>query len=181
MTSLSPEIKERHILLLHDDQIRVIQLNTRLTTLGRDSSKDISVKCDKISREHATCLQVPGSAPGEYEYRILDGGANQKRSKNGISINGKSSYLHRLDHGDFICFSSTVQGLYLKVSLNDKDFKTYIAILKRVQDLNERTRHKIMLMTRIFDKVTSYLDGDEEIIEAPPSPEDLTPPLEPAA
>ena len=65
--------------------MRVIQLESRLTSLGRDPSKDIAIECDLISREHATFLRVPSLDPDKYEYRIIDGGPSKNRSKNGIS------------------------------------------------------------------------------------------------
>ena len=159
---------EYHFLLLSFYQIQVFPLESRLITLGRDPSRDLAIECNAVSREHATFLRVPGLDPGKYEYRIIDGGPSKNRSKNGISINGKTAYMHRLDHGDLIQFGPSVNGLYLKVELESADLKTYINILRRVEDLEERTRSKIILMTRVFDKVTSYLAGEEDTVTITP-------------
>ena len=168
MNSILKQTDEHHILLLSYYEMKIVLLESRLTTFGRDPRKDITVECDNISREHATFLRVPSPQEGSYEFRIIDGGPNKNRSKNGIAINGKSSFLHRLEHGDFICFSNSVQGLYLKVDLEYGDFKTYINILKQAKDLSERTRNKILLMTRVFDKVTCYLTGEEMTVTVTP-------------
>lgn len=168
MSSNHQETREYHLLLIGYYETRVTLLESRLTILGRDPSKDITIECDTVSREHATFLRVPSLAPDRYEYRIIDGGPSTNRSKNGIFINGKSSYLHRLEHGDIISFSDAVKGIYLKVELAPDDLKTYLAVLKSAKEINVRTRDKILLMTRIFDKVSDYLAGMKEPSELSP-------------
>ena len=172
MNSNHQDRREYHFLLIHYYEMRVIQLESRLTSLGRDPSKDIAIECDLISREHATFLRVPSLDPDKYEYRIIDGGPSKNRSKNGISINGKSSYLHRLEHGDIISFSGAVKGIYLKVDLNPAELKKYTTIIKTVRRINEKTRDKIVLMTRVFDKLTPYLSTDGTKTPAKPSDRD---------
>jgi pSer/pThr/pTyr-binding forkhead associated (FHA) protein len=137
--------------------MQVFQLESRLLVIGRGPSKDISIPCEGISREHATLMRVPSSPPSKYEYRLIEGGPSQHRSTNGTLINGKSAYMHVLEHGDMINFAGHAQGLYLKVELTAKNFQQYLAIVKSAKDLDDKTRNKIVLMTRVFDKLSPYL------------------------
>ena len=155
------KMKEHHLLLLSFYEIKVIPLESRLIVLGRDPSKDIAIECDRVSREHATLLRVPSAQPNKYDYRLIDGGPSINRSKNGILINGKNAYMHLLEHGDMISFSRAVSGIYLKVELNDEDFKQYLSIISTAKEINKKTRDKILLMTRVFDKLAPYLSAAE--------------------
>ena len=58
MNTKENEIKERHLLLIDNPVKQAVELISPVTVLGRDSSKDIVIKSDLISREHATFLRM---------------------------------------------------------------------------------------------------------------------------
>ena len=95
-----------HILVIEDPSfVREIQLDAATYSIGRHSSNDIVLSCQKTSRNHATLLRRTDVKTNQCSYWILDGDLQGNRSRNGIYINGKKGLVHELRSGDVIHFS----------------------------------------------------------------------------
>ena len=95
-----------HILVIEDPSfVREIQLDAATYSIGRHSSNDIVLSCQKTSRNHATLLRRTDVKTNQCSYWILDGDLQGNRSRNGIYINGKKGLVHELHSGDVIHFS----------------------------------------------------------------------------
>jgi diguanylate cyclase (GGDEF)-like protein/PAS domain S-box-containing protein len=132
-----------HLLVIEDPSfVREIQLDAATYSIGRHSSNDIVLSCQKSSRNHATILRRTDAKTGQYSYWILDGDLQGNRSRNGIYINGKKSLVHELQSGDVVHFSGDASVRYktstepLKNTLqsDDADFARIAAAPP--QDLN---------------------------------------------
>ena len=157
MNTKENEIKERHLLLIDNPVKQVVELISQVTVLGRDSSKDIVIKSDLISREHATFLRINTSNPSKYDFRIIDGAYKKERSKNGIFVNEKRCYTHDLKHGDVLSFGDVIQGIYLKLELNDEGLQECMSDLMTVNEINKDTLEEIGAMNPIYCTKMSYL------------------------
>ena len=95
-----------HILTIEDPSfVREIQLDAATYSIGRHSSNDIVLSCQKASRNHATLLRRTDVKTNQCSYWILDGDLQGNRSRNGIYVNGKKSLVHELKSGDRVHFS----------------------------------------------------------------------------
>lgn len=114
-----------HILVIEDPSFeREILLDAATYSIGRHSSNDIVLSCQKTSRNHATLLRRTDVKTNKYSYWILDGDLQGNRSRNGIYINGKKSLVHELKQGDIIQFSGDAQARYkISSSLPSKNSK----------------------------------------------------------
>ncbi|MGK7886712.1 MAG: EAL domain-containing protein [Crocosphaera sp.] len=103
----------RHILVIEDQKARrIVALEEATYSVGRESSNDIVIYEEVVSRRHATIVRVRLSPRlNSYSYRIIDGDLEGNRSTNGLLINGKRKLSHNLKHGDVVIF-----GLKAKVS-----------------------------------------------------------------
>ncbi|MBE9240915.1 EAL domain-containing protein [Synechocystis salina] len=115
MTNL-PEF--RHIFVIEDQKARrIISLDEPTYSIGRESSNDIVIYDQVVSRHHATLIRIKPTPQNEsYSYRILDGDLEGNRSTNGLIINGQDSESHDLQHGDVILFGSQSKASYYIVS-----------------------------------------------------------------
>ncbi|WP_228015049.1 FHA domain-containing protein [Synechocystis salina] len=115
MTNL-PEF--RHIFVIEDQKARrIISLDEPTYSIGRESSNDIVIYDQVVSRHHATLIRIKPTPQNEsYSYRILDGDLEGNRSTNGLVINGQDSESHDLQHGDVILFGSQSKASYYIVS-----------------------------------------------------------------
>lgn len=147
-------IQERHLLVFNYKNNRYIELNSDIFTLGRDSSKDVRIKNDLISRDHATFIRTPISQ-SEYAYRVVDGGLTSKSSTNGIYINSKRCYIRMLQHGDIISFSNKYEAIYLKIGLNNQRLAQYLSILPYVKVFDQKNRQNIATWTSLLCKINS--------------------------
>lgn len=104
-----------HILLISDARgSRKLPLDGLKYTIGRDVNNNIQLHSRFVSRQHAILLRVPGSAPGKYLYRIVDGDLSGKPSVNGVIINSHYRVTsYDLCHGDVIMLAPNVQLTYL--------------------------------------------------------------------
>lgn len=161
MESSQHGMRERHLLLLNDDQARVIELTSNVVTLGRHPSNDIVIDCDVISRQHTTFFKIAVFNQPTHEYRLIDGGPKKNHSKNGIAINNKRCYMHKLEHGDIITFSEMIKGIYLKITVSDQKYDQYISIISKSKEITPKTRDSIDALTRVFNQGTKYLKPDE--------------------
>ena len=102
-----------HILVVEDPSfVREIQLDAATYSIGRHSSNDIVLSCQKTSRNHATLLRRTDVKTNQCSYWILDGDLQGNRSRNGIYINGKKSLVHELQPGDVVHFSGDASVRY---------------------------------------------------------------------
>lgn len=99
--------KGHHILTVEDPSfVREIQLDAATYSIGRHSSNDIVLSCQKTSRNHATLLRRTDAKTNQCSYWVLDGDLQGNRSRNGIYVNGKKSLVHELQSGDVVQFSA---------------------------------------------------------------------------
>jgi diguanylate cyclase (GGDEF)-like protein len=112
----------RHILVIEDQKARrIVALEEATYSLGRESSNDIVIYENVISRHHATLLRIKKNPLGDnYFYRIVDGDLHGNKSTNGLRVNGNSCDSHSLKHGDLIIFGGRAKASYyiLPDSLN---------------------------------------------------------------
>ncbi len=115
MTNL-PEF--RHIFVIEDQKARrIISLDEPTYSIGRESSNDIVIYDQVVSRHHATLIRIKPTPQNEsYSYRILDGDLEGNHSTNGLVINGLNSESHDLQHGDVILFGSQSKASYYIIS-----------------------------------------------------------------
>ncbi len=110
-----------HILVIEDPSFeREIHLDAATYSVGRHSSNDIVLSCQKTSRNHATLLRRTDVKTNQCSYWILDGDLQGNRSRNGIYINGKKSLVHELQPGDVVHFSGDASVRY-KISSEPPD------------------------------------------------------------
>ncbi|MEM8827787.1 MAG: EAL domain-containing protein [Cyanobacteria bacterium P01_G01_bin.19] len=109
--------KVHHVLVIEDPSFRrEISLDAATYSIGRHSSNDIVLSCQKTSRNHATLLRRTDVKTSKCSYWVLDGDLQGNRSRNGIYINGKKTLVHELKDGDSIQFSGDAQAAY-KISI----------------------------------------------------------------
>ena len=102
-----------HVLVIEDPSFhREIHLDAATYSIGRHSSNDIVLSCQKTSRNHATLLRRTDVKTNKCAYWVLDGDLQGNRSRNGIFINGKKTLVHELKPGDVIQFSGDAQATY---------------------------------------------------------------------
>jgi PAS domain S-box-containing protein len=116
-----------HILVIEDPSFeRAINLDAATYSIGRHSSNDIVLSCQKTSRNHATLLRRTDVKTNKCSYWILDGDLQGNRSRNGIFINSKKSLVHELKSGDVIQFSGDAQARYqTTTNLAENNLKAY--------------------------------------------------------
>lgn len=102
-----------HVLVIEDPAlVREIQLDAATYSIGRHSSNDIVLSCQKTSRNHATLLRRTDVKTNQSSYWILDGDLQGNRSRNGIYINEKKGLVHELQSGDVVHFSGDASVRY---------------------------------------------------------------------
>ena len=132
--------KVHHILIVEDPSfVKEINLEAATYSIGRHSSNDIALSCQKTSRHHATLLKRTDVKTNRFSYWIIDGDLQGTRSRNGIYINGKKTLVHELKHDDLVQFSGDVVAKYRVTDelpdenpesfsdLNDGDFEQVVA------------------------------------------------------
>jgi PAS domain S-box-containing protein len=114
----------QHILIIEDDQgKRTITLEAATYSIGRDLSNSIVLDSNMVSRQHAILLRVTTPETASYLFRLIDGNLQGQRSKNGLSVNGRSCFSHDLQHGDTIFFGGDVRARYYATdNLSDMEF-----------------------------------------------------------
>ena len=107
----------QHVLVIEDDQgKRIITLKAATCSIGRDSRNTVVLDSDLVSRQHAILLRITIPETTSYLFRIIDGNLQGKRSKNGLSVNGKSCLSHDLKHGDEVVFGGQAKATYYTTS-----------------------------------------------------------------
>jgi pSer/pThr/pTyr-binding forkhead associated (FHA) protein len=96
-----------HSLVIKDPEgIRGTRLDDRFYKIGRSPKSDICIHSQLVSREHATLKGILTDPPLFQIFRLSDGNPENRKSTNGIKINGKERDNWVLMHGDEIVFSS---------------------------------------------------------------------------
>lgn len=150
---------DRHILLF-DKSVKtkgdsnVVLMQEEVLVLGRQSSSDIPLRYDFVSRQHATFMRFQDEKTGDTKYQIVDGG-NSGRSTNGIKVNNKNCLTQVLSHGDTIKIGDMLNFIYVNVSLNAYELRKYIDIISRQHFIDETTGEEISMVTQMFH---SYSD-----------------------
>ena len=108
----------RHILVIEDQKARrIVALEEASYSVGRESTNDIVIYEQVVSRHHATIVRVRLSPRLDiYSYRIVDGDLEGNRSTNGLLINGKLQQSHNLKHGDVVIFGPKAKVSYYIIS-----------------------------------------------------------------
>lgn len=108
----------RHILVIEDQKARrIVALEEAAYSVGRESSNDIVIYEQVVSRRHATIVRVRLTPRlDSYSYRIIDGDLEGNRSTNGLIINGKLQESHNLKHGDVVVFGPQAKVSYYIIS-----------------------------------------------------------------
>lgn len=113
MVLTSPSIKVQHFLVVEDEQgKRTIPLMDSTCSVGRDNSNSIVIHSPSASRQHALLMRVTMPDADSHMFRLIDGNLQGKRSKNGLSVNGKTCTSHDLKHGDEVIFGQDVRARY---------------------------------------------------------------------
>lgn len=102
-----------HSLVIDDrKKRRTINLESETLSIGRDSRNSIVLNSKKISRHHATLLRIANINHDSYQFRIIDGNLEGRRSRNGIQVNGKACFSYDLQDGDIINFGDGITATY---------------------------------------------------------------------
>lgn len=114
-----------HLLIIKDPVgNRVAHLNAATYSIGRDQTDSIQVSDPTVSRHHAVLIRVPIGNQA-YSYRLMDGDASGKPSKNGLFINGSQCRTHCLSSNDSIQLGQDVSLIYFVESFTEEEFASY--------------------------------------------------------
>jgi FHA domain len=105
---------EHHILLIEEQQDRVVVLDADRYSIGRNDTNEIILNRDPISREHALLERVTVENEQRFIYRLIDGDSEGKPSKNGLFVNGQRQSCYDLVNDNVISFAGVVNALYIK-------------------------------------------------------------------
>lgn len=115
-------LQGRHILIVESlESKRAIALKSSVFSIGRHPSNSLVLADKMVSRHHATivwleCTDSPEKS--NYAYWIMDGMGKNKRSRNGIFINGQKKSLHRLESEDIITIGENIKIIYNHIFSN---------------------------------------------------------------
>ncbi|PZV17339.1 MAG: hypothetical protein DCF20_05740 [Pseudanabaena sp.] len=117
-TEISVNLSPDHLLVVTDNSgTRKMSLVDRQYTIGRESDNTVYLNSDFVSRYHAILRRVHHRDRLD-TYRIIDGSASGKPSKNGIVLNAiEKVSSHDLQDGDIVTFAPEVHILYLAPKL----------------------------------------------------------------
>jgi len=110
---MNKNYSEKHLLTIKDPKNEsVINLGAITCSIGRDPNNMIVLNYPQISRHHATLLRITTSGSNNYQFRIIDGDLNGRRSSNGIKVNNKACLSYDLQDGDVITFNNNLTAVY---------------------------------------------------------------------
>ena len=99
---------------------KTFPLNSSVFSIGRHPSNDLVIKDRQVSRYHATIAWLKSIDNTQKDescaYWIIDGKGKEKRSRNGIEINGTKKLLHRLKSGDRIAIGNSTKIIYQSIT-----------------------------------------------------------------
>ena len=106
---------EQHLLVIEDlEKKSTISLGAKTYSIGRNANNAIILNSPQISRYHATLLRITIPGSDCYQFRIIDGDLNGRRSRNGIRVNNKICFSYDLQDGDVITFYDRITATYYK-------------------------------------------------------------------
>ena len=106
--------QEKAILVVkYGDHIRNITLGKEIFAIGRHHKCSLTLEDKMISRHHATIawLRHP-TYKDTYSHWIIDGKGRNKRSTNGLTVNGVKTEMQCLEYGDEIILGARVSMTY---------------------------------------------------------------------
>ncbi|MEI6329070.1 MAG: tetratricopeptide repeat protein [Pseudanabaena sp.] len=107
----APEFE--HFLILQDPEgEQRISLEVKSYAIGRSQDNTILLRSQLVSRKHATLLGIAVLPPLLQVFRVSEGTKENKKSTNGILINGITRNSWVLMDGDEITFSSNTKAIY---------------------------------------------------------------------
>jgi pSer/pThr/pTyr-binding forkhead associated (FHA) protein len=117
-SEISVNLSSDHILVVTDNSgTRKIKLVAKQYTIGRETDNTVYLNSDFVSRYHAVLTKVHHRDRPD-TYKIIDGSASGKPSKNGIILNAMHNVSsHELQDGDIVTFAPEVHILYLSPKL----------------------------------------------------------------
>jgi pSer/pThr/pTyr-binding forkhead associated (FHA) protein len=117
-SEISINFSSEHTLVVTDNSgTRKMQLVENQYTIGREPDNTVHLNSDFVSRYHAV-LRKTHNRDRLDTYRIIDGSASGKPSKNGIVLNAiQKVSSHDLQDGDIVTFAPEVHILYLAPKL----------------------------------------------------------------
>jgi pSer/pThr/pTyr-binding forkhead associated (FHA) protein len=121
---------EYHLLIIEEQQDRVLLLDAERYLIGRSDSNEIVLEHDPISREHAMLVKVPIANESQFIYRLIDGDTEGKPSTNGIFVNGQRQQSYDLINDNVISFAGVIHALYIKTFMTKtqvEEFMEWIA------------------------------------------------------
>jgi len=117
-SEISVNLSSDHMLVVTDNSgTRKIKLVANQYTIGRETDNTVHLNSDFVSRYHAILRKVHHRDRLD-TYRIIDGSASGKLSKNGIVLNAiRKVSSYDLQDGDIVTFAPEVHILYLAPKL----------------------------------------------------------------
>ena len=117
-SEISVNLSSDHTLVVTDNSgTRKMKLIADQYTIGREADNTVCLNSDFASRYHAVLRRVRHRDRLD-TYRIIDGSAFGKLSKNGIVLNSiRKVSSHNLEDGDIVTFAPEVHILYLAPKL----------------------------------------------------------------
>lgn len=104
-----------HVLLIETEaEPRVIELTAPIYSLGRHPSNSIVLQKQGISRYHAQLVRIQRPGSDQFQYKIVDGNQQGKRSLNGIQVNNVDCQEAVLNHMDSIRFGRSLLSHYYR-------------------------------------------------------------------
>ncbi len=115
-------LQGRHILIVESlESKRAIALKSSVFSIGRHPSNSLVLADKMVSRHHATIVWLEHTdcpEQNKYAYWVIDGMGKNKRSRNGIFINGQKKSLHRLVSEDIITIGQNIKIIYNHIFSN---------------------------------------------------------------
>ena len=122
---MAENTQKYHLLIIEDSQgQRVAHLDAATYSIGRDHSDSIQVSDPAVSRHHAVLIRVP-LGNQQYAFRVIDGDASGKPSKNGLFINGDRCKSQNLNSNDTLQIGRTAKLTYFIGNFTQEEFCMY--------------------------------------------------------
>lgn len=103
----------QHLLIIEEPKgRRQVLLKDSTYSIGRELSNSIVLNSRLISRYHATLLRVNNHENNDYLFWIIDGNLQGDISTNGLVVNGRRCFAHKLQHKDMIIFGGSFKASY---------------------------------------------------------------------
>lgn len=113
---MKEENQSFHFLIIehHQDQ-QVVHLEKCVYSIGRSTKNSVVLSSKGVSRQHAHLYRSRNPQNNRYQFRIVDGNLQGKRSMNGLTINNRPCFSKDLEHGDVIRLCQDTYIRYYKI------------------------------------------------------------------